>query len=166
MESLSWMMTYIRLQPAEWQRLRSIRLRALEDAPDAFGSTLDEASRWGSEVWSTQAAHLPTIVAVKDGCDVGIARYAPDEAQPQTGWLISMWVDPGARRAGVGSALVDAIAELARAEGVTRLLLDVADRNGPAIALYEAKGFTPNGETGSLPEPRTGVREHQRERWL
>jgi ribosomal protein S18 acetylase RimI-like enzyme len=65
---------------------------------------------------------------------------------------------------GVGSALTDAIVELARAAGVTRLLLDVADGNAAAIALYEAKGFAPNGEIGSLPPPRTHVREHQRER--
>lgn len=160
------MVTVIELQSEEWQRLRSIRLRALRDAPDAFGSTYDEASGWGPEVWSEQLGELPTVVAVRDESDVGMARYAPDHTQPQTGWLISMWVAPAARRMGVGSALCDAIIERARAAGDTRLLLDVADGNAAAIALYEAKGFTPNGETGSLPPPRTHVREHQRERPL
>lgn len=154
----------IELQPAEWRRLRSIRLRALRDAPDAFGSTYEEANGWSAEVWSDQLRDLPTVVAVKDGCDVGMVRYEPDRSRPLHGWLISMWVDPTARRMGVGSALVDAIIERARAAGVTTLLLDVADGNAAAIALYEAKGFTPNGERGSLPPPRTHIREHQRER--
>ena len=157
-------MEVIQLQPAEWQRLRSIRLRALHDAPDAFGSTFEEASGWSAEDWSGQLRTLPTIVAVKEGADAAMARYAPDRTDPKTGWLISMWVASSARRTGVGSALVDAIIELARAAGVTRLLLDVADGNAAAIALYETKGFRRNGVIGSLPPPRTHIREHQRER--
>jgi ribosomal protein S18 acetylase RimI-like enzyme len=158
------MVELVQLQAPEWRRLRSIRLRALRDAPDAFGSTFEEANAWSADSWSDQLRTLPTVVAVKDGADVGMARYGPDDTRARTGWLISLWVAPAARRMGVGSALTDAIVELARAAGVTRLLLDVADSNAAATALYEAKGFAPNGEIGSLPPPRTHVREHQRER--
>jgi ribosomal protein S18 acetylase RimI-like enzyme len=158
------MVSLTRLQPQEWQRLRSIRLRALIDAPDAFGTTFEEANAWSPDDWCRQLMTLPTVVAVKDGVDVGMARYAPDETRQGTGWLISLWVDPSARRMGAGSALTDAVVDLARAAGAIRLLLDVADGNAAAVALYEARGFVSNGQTGSLPPPRAHIREHQRER--
>ena len=72
-----------------------------------------------------------------------------------------MWVAPEARRHGIGSALVDAVVHWARTLGLRRLLLDVTEGNGPAIALYRRKGFVPNGETGMLPPPREHIREIQ-----
>ena len=152
-----------RLDSHEGLRLRTIRLRALLDAPDAFGSTFEETSARPDDSWSTQIQELPTFIAVRDGLDIGMARYAQDKAQSGTAWLISMWVAPEARRTGVGGLLIDAVIEWARAHGVQRLLLDVADLNAPAIALYRRKGFEPNGEVSALPPPREHIREHQRE---
>ena len=74
-----------------------------------------------------------------------------------------MWVAPEIRRTGVAAALVELVIEWARTNGVSRLLLDVADENAPAIALYDRKGFKLNGEVGALPPPRQHIREHQRE---
>jgi len=147
----------------EGPRLRSIRLRALLDAPDAFGSTLEETAARPTDSWSKQLLNLPTFVAIDDGLDVGVVRCARDGVRVDTASLISMWVAPEVRRRGVGGALVDAVIEWARSNGVTRLLLDVADNNAPAIELYTRKGFKPNGEVGTLPPPREFIREHQRE---
>src|SRR5687767_15349606 len=147
----------------EAPRLRAIRLRALADAPDAFGSTFEEAAARPAETWSQQLRDLPTFVAVIDGLDVGMVRCQPDETQPDTAVLISMWVAPAVRRRGVGDALIDAAIEWAHASGVNRLLLYVVDDNAPAIALYARKGFQPTGEVATLPPPREHIREHQRE---
>jgi ribosomal protein S18 acetylase RimI-like enzyme len=46
-----------------------------------------------------------------------------------------------ARNRGVGSALLEAAAAGARAEGAVRLLLEVVDTNGRARELYERVGF-------------------------
>jgi GNAT superfamily N-acetyltransferase len=99
------------LTAGEGQRLRSIRLRALRDTPDAFGSTLEDASARPAETWSKQVLDLPTFVAVKDGHDVGLVRCARDQTRVDTAWLISMWVAPEIRRTGVGAALVDVVIE-------------------------------------------------------
>ena len=156
------MIRFDELAAGEGQRLRSIRLRALRDTPDAFGTTFEEASAHTAETWSKQVLELPTFVAVKDGDDVGLVRCGRDQSHVDTAWLISMWVAPEIRRTGVAAALVELVIEWARTNGVSRLL-DVADENAPAIALYDRKGFKPNGEVGALPPPGQHIREHQRE---
>ena len=151
-----------RLTVPEGARLHSIRLCSLRDAPDAFGSTLEESAVRPLEFWSKQLSELATFVAVDGESDVGLVRGAPDEKARDTGWLISMWVAPEARGRGVGEALVDTVVGWARSEGFVKLLLDVGNDNVSAIALYTRKGFEPTGEVGALPPPREHIREHQR----
>jgi GNAT superfamily N-acetyltransferase len=150
-----------RLGSGDGERLRAIRIRALADAPDAFGSTLEEATARPLERWEQMLRELPTFVATASGCDVGLVRSTVHERFTDAGCLISMWVAPEARRGGVGSSLVDAVAGWAREQGFGRLILDVVETNTPAIALYSRKGFVPSGEVGRLPPPREHVREIQ-----
>ena len=151
-----------RLNSTEGERWRSIRLAALHDAPDAFGTTLAEANAFPPELWSRQVGEFPTFIAVLDGVDVGVVRASSDIEQPGAAFLLSMWVAPDARGKGVGDELIDAVASWAEADGFSRLVLDVADANVSAIALYAGKGFEPTGDTGTLPSPRQHIREHRR----
>ncbi len=151
-----------RLKSSESERWRSIRLAALGDSPDAFGTTLAEANAFPPELWSRQVVEFPTFIAVLDGVDVGVVRASTDVEQPGTAFLLSMWVAPDARGKGVADALIDVIADWAKADGYAQLILDVGDANAPAIALYTRKGFEPTGDTGTLPAPRQNIREHRR----
>jgi ribosomal protein S18 acetylase RimI-like enzyme len=153
-----------RMQPDGWQRVRAVRLRALADAPDAFGTTLAEDEARPLAVWRTrlEAPEAATFVAIVDGLDVGLAVGRPHDGREAAAGLFGMWVAPGCRGRGVGDALVDAVIAWAQAGGYRRVLLDVADDNAPAIALYQRKGFAPTGATGTLPAPRQHVREHER----
>ena len=146
--------------------MRAIRLRALQDAPDAFGATFAEASARTEEDWEKQLTELPTFVAVDEGHDVAMVRCKLDQHRADTAWLLSMWVAPEARRGRVGSALIDLVVAWAGSNSIARLVLDVADLNVAAVALYEFKGFRRNGNVGSLPPPRHHIREHQRELYL
>jgi ribosomal protein S18 acetylase RimI-like enzyme len=138
-------------------------LAALAEAPDAFGTTFEEASRWPGERWLQQLRDLPTFIAADDVEDLGIVRGEPDHDDPTAYWLMSMWVAPSARGRGVGDALVQTLVAFARERRATRLVLDVADHNTHAIALYERHGFVANGQHGAMPPPREHVREHQLE---
>ncbi|MEQ8859595.1 MAG: GNAT family N-acetyltransferase [Pseudomonadales bacterium] len=151
-----------RLDDKHWRRLRRLRLAALADAPDAFGSTLEQAERCDEADWRAQLVDLTTFAAVLDDDDVGMARGAPDDSRTGDAWLLSMWVAPRARQRGIGAALVRAVVDWASAAGHRRLLLDVADGNDAAIALYARCGFVATGITGSLPAPRAHIGEHQR----
>jgi GNAT superfamily N-acetyltransferase len=156
-------MRILQLGKDDGLRLRAIRLRALQDVPDAFATTFEEASTRPADEWSAQLARLPTFVAVVDGNDAGMVRCDRDRDQSTAAWLLSMWVAPKMRRRGVGAALVGAVVDWARAGGFERLLLEVADHNTPAIALYTRMGFTPNGIVSTLPPPRQDIAEHQLE---
>jgi len=157
------MIRFEQLGGTEGARLRSIRLRALQDAPGAFGSTFDEACARPMDDWMEQAMRLPTFVAVADGLDVAMVRCVRDKDNLDTAWLLSMWVAPEVRRTGLGRELVDLVIAWARDNNIRRIVLDVADANAPAIALYDAMGFRPNGKAGSMPPPRDHITEHQRE---
>lgn len=154
-------MNVLQLTAEDWARFRRIRMNALAEAPEAYGSTLEDASARSETDWRSQLDTLATFVAVIDGEDAGTARGGPHDTDPAAAFLLSMWVAPDHRGCGVGERLIDAVAQWARSAGYSRLLLDVADRNLPAIALYRRAGFLPTGETGSLPPPRSHIREHR-----
>ena len=62
----------------------------------------------------------------------------------RTVWLIrDLYVDPGARREGLGRALLAHVAEAAREEGAHRLSLQTEPDNVRALHLYARAGFEP-----------------------
>src|SRR5437879_5926628 len=99
----------------DWERLRDVRLRALADAPHAFGSTFDlERGRAeaGWREWAGRGRHGSgaTFVAVSGedpGRFVGLAAGFEDdeEGPPGSVHLVSMWVDPAVRHQGLGRGL-------------------------------------------------------------
>jgi ribosomal protein S18 acetylase RimI-like enzyme len=54
---------------------------------------------------------------------------------------VDLWVEPRARRAGVGTALVEALVAALAARGAPRVVLNVAARNPRAARLFGALGF-------------------------
>lgn len=78
------------------------------------------------------------LVAERDGQAVG---YAGCQTVLDEGYITNVAVSPGARRQGVGRALVAALAAQARAQGLAFVTLEVRASNAPAIALYEGAGF-------------------------
>lgn len=156
-----WMIE--RLAADAWERFRAVRLRALAEAPDAFGRTLAEEEALAMVDWRArlESDRSATFVASTRSGDVGLVVGAGWDGIPSAAGLFAMWVAPEARGAGIGGLLVDAVIDWARGRGCERLLLEVADANQPAIALYRSRGFQPNGERGSLPPPREHLSEHQ-----
>lgn len=159
----------LRAQPTDWQQIRSVRLRALADSPDAFGSTLNEEQQLTDDEWRSrsESPSIARFLAIATGgSGLGIAVGAPCSGQERTAGLFSMWVAPEARKRRVGVALVQAVIEWAQTEGYRRIILDVGDANTPAIRLYQSCNFVPTGRTGTLPPPRHHISEHEMERIL
>jgi len=59
--------------------------------------------------------------------------------------VLTLAVDPAARRRGLGRALVQEAVNLARAGGAEAFFLEVAEDNHAAISLYQALRFTWQG---------------------
>lgn len=144
--------------------MKAIRLEALRDAPDAFLKTYEEERLYDDALWIGRMGDpVAHFVARDAGRDVGLVVGAPYDADLG---LFGMWVHPDARGQGAGDGLVEALIAWATSSGAARLVLDVADENRPAIALYARHGFEPTGVTARLPPPREHILEHQRARQL
>lgn len=83
---------------------------------------------------------------------VGTVGAGPGEFDGSAA-LTALWVDPGFRGQGVGSALVDAAEGWARGKGFNAVLLWVTEVNEDARRLYEHHGFA---RTGRVIEVRPG----------
>lgn len=130
-----------RLHPGSGPRWRAIRLRALQEAPYAFGTTHAEASNWPDARWEQQVVEMATFVAVAGGADLGVVRGIPHHELPRVREAIGMWVDPSARRRQLGATLIAAVEDWARSDGADTLVLDVVAVNHGAIAFYTRLGF-------------------------
>jgi ribosomal protein S18 acetylase RimI-like enzyme len=58
-----------------------------------------------------------------------------------TVWLVDIRTDEGARRKGIGSALVDYVKEVARTERARGISVETQINNYPAIRFYQRHGF-------------------------
>jgi len=133
---------------------RSIRLEALLDAPEAFGSVhaveVDRplahfAERLISSV--VFAAYVGTQI-------VGMIGLKQEEGPKDfhKAFVWGFYVRPECRKHGVGRALIAALVDAAN-DIVEQLTLTVVRQNTSAIALYEACGFVTYGiEPRSLKE--------------
>jgi ribosomal protein S18 acetylase RimI-like enzyme len=144
----------IRLSPDDWALFRDLRLRALAEAPEAFGSRHADWADAPEERWRArlEAVELNLVARLGDE-DVGMACGAVDGDGAE---LISMWVDPAHRGRGVAGALTAAVVEWASAAGRTTYLMVRSD-NARAIAAYERAGFVDLG----VPEGHTGPPERR-----
>ena len=144
-----------RLLPHEWRSYRELRLRALAESPNAFGSTVEIEQSKPDEYWAerlslTAASQFQVpMVAEADGKLVGLLWGWIDSSKPDIAHLFQMWVSPEARGRGLGALLLDSAIEWARDVRVRSVLLRVTCGNSPANRLYMRAGFAPVGE----PEP-------------
>jgi GNAT superfamily N-acetyltransferase len=134
--------------PDEWLRWRTIRLRSLEQDPDAFGSTYEREIAHTENDWRQRLAIAMTVLASLDGADVGAG--AGFEDAPGTLMVVAMWTDPAVRGRGVGRAVLQHVVGLAHERG-RQAHLWVAEGN-PAQRLYESAGFVLDGGREPLRE--------------
>ncbi len=159
-----------RVRPEDWQIYRQVRLAALAEAPYAFMSTLEREQAFEENVWRQRlgSATAATFLAWRDGEPAGTATGKADDqedeyAVPGAWQLVGMWVDPRARGLGVADALVEAVADHARAQGAESLVLWVTEINDRARGFYERMGFA---RTGTRQPVRPDEPDHWEEQMI
>jgi ribosomal protein S18 acetylase RimI-like enzyme len=142
----------------DWRAYRAIRLAALEEAPYAFGSTLEreltfDEARWRQRLQGPSPAFHVLIGGEEAGLAGGLAPgVMRDDPHVADAYLVQMWVHPSMRGRGAGDALVTRVIEWARAIGARALRLWVVEDNVAAIRLYERHGFIDSGERQQVRE--------------
>jgi GNAT superfamily N-acetyltransferase len=99
------------------------------------------AERWGSPVVVSRGIRhdlreLPTLVAEEDGDIVGIVTYAPGSDDAEITSLDALRPDHG-----VGTALLDAVIDVALGAGWRRLWLVTTNDNTHALRFYQRRGW-------------------------
>lgn len=148
-----------RVAPEHWRTYRDVRLASLLDSPRAFWTTYAQAAvltekdwraRLGWPTWIAYAATSPD--PQQPPAPVGlVALWRSPEAPEGEVLLIQMWVASWVRGRGAAGALTGTVIDFARAQGWTRLVLEVAEENARARAAYRRSGFVDTGRRAQMP---------------
>jgi len=157
-------LTIRQVRPDEWEVLRAVRLRALEDSPAAFSGTLDEALEEPDDEWRARAEHGAAgdvsccALAFEDDDPIGMAVGVRDPAVEDCAYLVAMWVDQRHRGTPAAPSLVGSIIGWARSEGIAVLFAGVLEGNDRAAAFYRKLGFALH--RGTIPEHPIAAGSH------
>lgn len=125
---------------------RDIRLEALSANPEAFSSSFEIENAQPLSWFSDRLGSSTVLGAFCEAKLVAIAAFAIQQGQKMAhkGVIWGMYVRPGARRAGIGRRLLEAILDLAR-QRVELIQLTVVRDNADARRLYASLGFVEYG---------------------
>ena len=139
----------------DWRLLRTIRLQALEDSPNAFAADYVAELRHDKQQWRERLRSDIWLLAFENGtapAPVGVIAATREPPTPAGDpFLSSLWVDPWHRRRGIARELVEAAVERAATVGATAVSLWVLDGNEEAGQFYTAIGFVLTGERQLAP---------------
>lgn len=135
-----------RLLPADAAAFHALRLEALERCPAAFGSARHEEAALTLDAVARRLEETAVFGADLDRALCGVAGFRqPALAKKRhKGELWGVYVRPGRRGAGVGTALVGAVIAHARGR-VAQLHAAVVAGNLAARRLYARCGFVSYG---------------------
>ena len=152
------MSTIRRIEPIEWAAYKALRLQALRDSPDSFGSTVAAETARPDILWkdrlvaaNSSGIDLP-IFALVGTLPVGLAWAKVDATDPQIVNLFQMWVHPTHRGYGLGRSLLAESVAWSRTIGASSVCLGVTIADSTAWRLYSDFGFLPFGAPEALRE--------------
>jgi ribosomal-protein-alanine acetyltransferase len=127
-------MTVVRAaKPADREAVAALDARVFADGAEAVWSPRSVEAEFAA-LGDTRRI----IVAADRGVVVGHAMLL---AAGDVGDLTRVAVDESHRRLGIATRLVERLVEEATAIGLEAVVLEVAEGNAPAVALYERLGF-------------------------
>jgi GNAT superfamily N-acetyltransferase len=129
--------------------LRTLRMQALSESPEAFGSTLDREVARSTADWQRWLSPSATCILETATGPMGLAAGVPDAADPDMVSLMAMWVHPDLRGSGAADMLIDAVLAWAEAVGAHLIRLDVIQGNDRARRVYERHQFRPIEGSGA-----------------
>jgi ribosomal protein S18 acetylase RimI-like enzyme len=123
-----------------------IRLNALKNNPEAFGSSYEEEVEFSDERFlkRLENENARTFGVFEEKKLVGLCTlmFQPRKKMNHRADIYSMYVEPHMRQKGIGRLLVTKAIEMARATNtVEQIYLTVVSTNESAKGLYQSLGF-------------------------
>ena len=125
--------------------LRELRLQALSDAPEAFGSTYERELARTTADWQRWLSPGVTLILEQERVPRGLVAGSLDVEDPTIAHLLAMWVHPDLRGTGAADGLVTRLLRWAADRNAQVVRLDVVASNEPACRLYGRHGFRLTG---------------------
>lgn len=120
-----------------------------EDMAAIARAAYRHATPWSAAAFADALAAPGAVLATDPRGAFVLARVIVDDCE-----ILSVATAPGLQGQGLASALMRAALADAVDSGATRAILEVADDNAPARALYARLGFAPVGRRrGYYPRP-------------
>jgi ribosomal protein S18 acetylase RimI-like enzyme len=134
--------------PALWR----LRLEALEREPRAFAETPEEHQRFSVEATATRLRESGSdqfVVGAFNGAALvgmtGFVRSGGAKTRHK-GRVWGVYLSAAARGRGLGRVMMETLLKHAHSlDGLTTVVLSVAEENRPALELYRRVGFTEYG---------------------
>jgi ribosomal protein S18 acetylase RimI-like enzyme len=150
------------ITPLNASLFKTVRLRALQDAPHAFSAAYAKEfqltdSDWMKRVERWNGETGAGFLAMDEHTACGIAGSFLDQNDATRAHLVSMWTAPSHRQRGVGRLLVDSVSKWGKGRNARILRLMVTGNNEPAINFYQRLGFTRTGRTEPYPNDPTAI---------
>lgn len=150
-----------RVAEDDWASVQEVRLRALREDPEVFGSSLAREEMFAESHWRMRIRGAATWVLLDDdGTPRGLVGMIQEPGSAtHDRHVVQLWVAPEVRRHGCGWALLDTVRTAAAAEGATSVSLWVVDDNHAAGDLFVRAGFVRTKERQALPRDLSRTEE-------
>jgi ribosomal protein S18 acetylase RimI-like enzyme len=134
------------LTPDDAATFQELRLFALQENPEAFGSSYAEEADRALEVVAERLGDVRNhafgaFIDARQLIGVAILRREQRVKTGHKAFVFGMYVLPEHRRQGVGRALLETVISRATELGVRQVNLSVTHANKAAVRLYESCGF-------------------------
>jgi RimJ/RimL family protein N-acetyltransferase len=130
------------LNQQDWQSWKDLRLEALQNAPEAYGSSYDEEANQSDQEFQANLTRTDILGAFNHDQLVGCAGFfrMNQIKMNHRGVLYGMYINPEFRGQGIAGQLIEAVISHAQSR-VTQLHVTCVTTNPTAVKLYERHGF-------------------------
>ena len=147
-----------KLRPDDWLVYKTVRLKSLEDAPQAFESSLSEELDFDEAMWRsrlTQSLSSFCFGAFSDAgtlCAIAGFRQGHKMKTQHKSYVWGVYVLPEHRSSGLGLRLMESVIQAFNGLfDISSMQLTVTSNNLAALSLYQKLGFVQYGiETDAI----------------
>ncbi|BCM89533.1 hypothetical protein IAD21_01380 [Abditibacteriota bacterium] len=145
------------LPPEQWQAYKTLRLEALMDSPQAYGTSYAQSIIKPDSFWrerledAARGENVWLLFAKSQGELVGLIGAFVADDEPEVVAIVSVYVTSKARGQGIGKQLLAAIlAEVTSKNKFKTARLTVNPMQIAALSLYRSSGFEVVAEEDTL----------------